>query len=521
MGVVYEVRDSQPGRRVALKILLPELAADQWFVQRFLNEGRSAAALSHPNVVTVFEAGEVDGQYFLAMEYVEGIDLARLIREQGALDARLAVDILEKIAAGLDAIHEQGIVHRDIKPDNVLLDQRGMVKISDFGIARGDDAADAFAGGRGQSGGASHRGRRADAIIGTPEYMSPEQALGRPVDARSDIYSLACVAYEMFSGEPPFGRTTVERTALSILGAHARSEAPPLGSRRSGVPRHFERALARALSKSPEKRFPTATAFVAALNVKEPPVVPGSRRSPWSYAVVSVSGVIASAGLFTLLIPSPPEIATTAIPSATVAVKYQARLEPRGPAFTWEWGSANPPPGFQLTPTGELSGTPMDVGTLPLIVRVSRRGKSATRELLLTIQSNPEAAVSHAKEARRFRLRADKIVRDGQEEMRCARDQAAIILISDRVLKDRTEARRNALVAAERALHLDAKCRMGYTEQTRVLYSWIQSDEDTPAMSRLSSALTAGLKQFPGDAELTARLRQARSEFPDFPWPKE
>lgn len=261
MGVVYLARDARPNRSIALKVLPPELTFDGRFVERFLREGRLAGFLAHSNVVSVDEAGEADGHHFLAMEYVEGTDLAKMLRARGRLEFALALEILEQVASGLDAAHAKGIVHRDIKPENILLDRSGQVKVADFGIARAHNDAG---------------GTRTGTVIGTAEYISPEQALGKPVGAASDVYSLACVAYEMLTGAPPFGRVSDERTALSSINDRAHHQAPEISALKVRVTKGASWAITRALDKSPVNRPASASDLIA--HIRHGVAPPISRR---------------------------------------------------------------------------------------------------------------------------------------------------------------------------------------------------------------------------------------------------
>jgi DNA-binding beta-propeller fold protein YncE len=204
MGVVYRATDPSLQRPVALKLIAPELAEDERFRVRFLRESRLAASLDHPSVVPIHEAGERDGQLYLAMRYVEGSDLKTLLEREGKLSPERAVGVLSQVADALDAAHRRALVHRDVKPANVLLDEDDHAYLADFGIAQ-------------QLGGASTDGGR---IVGTLDYLAPEQIRGDEVDGRADCYALACVLYECLAGVPPFRRATEAET----LWAHMRDE---------------------------------------------------------------------------------------------------------------------------------------------------------------------------------------------------------------------------------------------------------------------------------------------------------
>ncbi len=237
MGVVYRATELSLGRPVALKLLAPDRARDEAFRERFQRESRMAAAIDHPNVIPVYAAGEHDGSLYLVMRYVSGTDLHALLRESGALSPARAADVVAQLAAALDAAHRAGLVHRDVKPANVLLAGEHAY-LSDFGLTRlaGSDS------------GLTESGQ----WIGTVEYCSPEQLRGRRTDARADVYSLGCVLFAALTGGPPFAHGTVPATMLAHL-----NDPPPRPSS-LGVPAEFDRVIARALAKAPEDRYPSA-----------------------------------------------------------------------------------------------------------------------------------------------------------------------------------------------------------------------------------------------------------------------
>jgi ABC-type branched-subunit amino acid transport system substrate-binding protein/streptogramin lyase len=239
MGVVYRALDVSLDRPVALKVIAPELAQDERFRSRFLRESRLAASLDHPHVVPIHDAGERDGQLYLAMRYVEGGDLRTLLDHEGTLSPERALAVLAQIADALDAAHRRGLVHRDVKPGNVLLDEDGHAYLSDFGITK-------------QVGGASTDTGR---VAGTLDYLAPEQIRGDPVDGRADVYALACVLYECLCGAPPFRRDTEAET----LWAHMQDEPPSL----PGHP-DLDPVLRRALAKDKQARHSTCNELLAA-----------------------------------------------------------------------------------------------------------------------------------------------------------------------------------------------------------------------------------------------------------------
>lgn len=312
MGVVYEALDPDLNRRIALKILPRSLAFNESFVGRFLREGRLAAALSHPNVVTVYEAGQSERQYFLAMEFVEGTDLRQLLLQKGKLELDLALEILDQVGQGMDAAHSQGIIHRDIKPENILLDTAGVAKVADFGIARAEQASG---------------GTQTGTMIGTAEYMSPEQALGKPVDARSDVYSLACMAYEMLTGEPPFGRASGERTAISIINDHAHRRPPSARSANPHLRKGTDYALQKALDKGADNRYPSAGEFVSGLRHATAPLIT-LRGGTTVAGVVAVSATILAVWLQTHSPSLPSTRPLDKVNTARVRILPAAAVDP-------------------------------------------------------------------------------------------------------------------------------------------------------------------------------------------------
>jgi serine/threonine-protein kinase len=258
MAEVWEAQDEILGRRVAVKILHAHLAADEAFLARFRREAIAAARLAHPNVVATFDTGVDDWVAYIVMELVEGRNLRQVLAEEGALNPTRAIRIASQVADALDYAHRSGVIHRDVKPGNIILAEDDRVKVADFGIAKAaiDALEDASAAGPGltdltQSG----------AIVGTAKYLSPEQVDAGPVDGRSDVYALGVVLYEMLCGRAPF----VGDTDVAVAMQHA--TATPLSPRqvRAGIPRALEAVVLRAMAKAPAQRFPTAAEMHTAL----------------------------------------------------------------------------------------------------------------------------------------------------------------------------------------------------------------------------------------------------------------
>ncbi|HEU4973559.1 MAG TPA: serine/threonine-protein kinase [Baekduia sp.] len=238
MGVIYRATDLHLGRPVALKLIATERASDPEIRERFEREARLTASIDHPNVVPIYGAGEEDGHLYLVMRYVAGTDLHALLQREGRLDPRRAAGIVAQVAAALDAAHAAGLVHRDVKPANVLIGAGGHVYLGDFGITRVQ---------------ADTRITDSGNWVGTVDYMAPEHLRGEPTDARADVYALGCVLHATLTGTPPFRRDTVPATITAQL-----HDPPPRPSDTPGVPAAFDGVIARALAKEPDDRYPSA-----------------------------------------------------------------------------------------------------------------------------------------------------------------------------------------------------------------------------------------------------------------------
>jgi serine/threonine-protein kinase len=246
MADVYLAEDQELGRRVAIKILNDRHANDEQFVERFRREAKNAAALSHSNIVSIYDRGEAEGTYYIAMEYLDGRSLKELLLSRGDAPIAVVVEYARQILSALRFAHRHGIVHRDIKPHNVLVDGEGRVKVTDFGIARAGTSQMTEAG----------------SIVGTAQYLSPEQARGGDVDQRSDLYSLGVLMYEMLTGAVPFSGDTPVEIAMKHL-----SQTPePPSTRRHDIPRELDMVVMRALAKDPDDRYQTAEEMEADLD---------------------------------------------------------------------------------------------------------------------------------------------------------------------------------------------------------------------------------------------------------------
>ena len=314
MAVVYRATDVRLDRMVALKILSPELARNDAFRQRFIRESRAGAAVDHPHVIPVFEAGDADGVLFIAMRYVAGLDVRALIDRDGRLPAARAVQIVAQVASALDAAHASGLVHRDVKPANMLLaaasddSKADHVYLSDFGLSKQPLSSPSLT--------------RTGQFLGTLDYMSPEQISGRAVDGKTDLYALGCAAFEMLTGQPPFRRDA----NLAVMWAQVSAEPPSVRQWRPELPPAVDAVIGAALAKSPEDRQRTCTEFALALRA----------------ACGAGSGGAGSGGL-TPPVPLPTELAFAAGAGAEPTVS-RAVAAPSAP------GSAADPTG----PTGPV-----------------------------------------------------------------------------------------------------------------------------------------------------------------------
>src|SRR5664279_5524223 len=247
MAEVHLGRDVRLGRDVAIKVLRADLARDPSFLHRFRREAQAAAGLNHPSIVSVYDTGEDIGgsgtsQPYIVMEFVEGRTLRDILKAEGRLPPRRAMEIIADVCAALDFSHRAGLVHRDVKPANVMITRTGAVKVMDFGIARAvaDNSATVT---------------QTANVIGTAQYLSPEQARGEPVDARSDVYSTGCLLYELVTGAPPFQGDS----PVAVAYQHVRENAPAPSSRVRDLPRALDSIVMKALAKNPQNRYQSAS----------------------------------------------------------------------------------------------------------------------------------------------------------------------------------------------------------------------------------------------------------------------
>jgi serine/threonine-protein kinase len=296
MSSVFRAHDRLLDRKVALKVLHQQYSEDDDYIERFRREARAVAALSHPNIVTVIDRGEHDGRQFIVFEYIDGENLKALIQRRGPAPVATALELAMQIARGLSFAHQQGLVHRDVKPQNILLNGDGQAKVTDFGIARSLDM--------------QHGMTQTGTVLGTSDYIAPEQAQGQRVDEHTDVYSLGVVLYEMLTNEVPFPGENFVAVAMR----HINEEPPAIRDKRPDVSPRLEAAVQRAMAKDPEDRFQTMADFCGELeaNLAEaqggtmvapaPPQRARARRrqgaNPWPIVIalltlIAIGGAIA------------------------------------------------------------------------------------------------------------------------------------------------------------------------------------------------------------------------------------
>ena len=391
-AAVFRARDERLGRMVALKLL----TGDEQVRQRFAREARAVAAVDHPHIIPVYEAGEAGGVLFIAMRFVAGDDLRVVVGREGSLRPRRAVAFISPVASALDAAHGVGLVHRDVKPANMLVDvgpgRPEHVYLSDFGLARGISSL----------GGPTMAGQ----FLGTPDYAAPEQISGRSVDGRADQYALACVAYTLLSGSLPFER----EEPMAVLYAHLFAPPPRVTSMRPDLPTAVDQVLARALSKAPEDRYGSCGAFADALREAlgvEPYDSTGSARPPAQAWVVPPTGpgsqrtlTAVSAGDGVRGTASPDGQAPAVPLASRVAVTVPLTVPPDSPAAQYLAGTS------PSTPPGPLR-PPAAAETWTAVVAADRAYYDSVR----AVSDQDAASISfpaHVPE-RRFRLSGTEI----------------------------------------------------------------------------------------------------------------
>jgi eukaryotic-like serine/threonine-protein kinase len=316
MADVYLAEDQELGRRVAIKILNGRHANDDQFIERFRREAKNAAALNHPNIVSIYDRGEAEHTYYIAMEFLDGRTLKELIVSRGAAPINVAIEYARQVLAALRFAHRHGIVHRDIKPHNVLVDGEGRVKVTDFGIARAGTSQMTEAG----------------SIVGTAQYLSPEQARGGEVDPRSDLYSLGVVLYELLTGKTPFdGETPVE-----IAMKHLSNAPKPPSKLRPEIPPALDKVVLRALAKNPDERYQGADEMEADLErVARGAPVSAATAATQVLPVPAAAAAAADPTSATMIAPPSPARSRGVPPPVIEEEEYVERGGPERPLWPW------------------------------------------------------------------------------------------------------------------------------------------------------------------------------------------
>ncbi|MGE5134870.1 MAG: protein kinase domain-containing protein [Gemmatimonadota bacterium] len=389
MAAVYRAHDERLNRPVALKLLAPALATDTAFRQRFIRESRAASAVDHPNIIPVYDAGETDGILYIAMRYVHGGDVGSLVRRDGPLAPARAWAIISQVASALDAAHEHGLIHRDVKPANMLLDagtatgwlgpgaaagRAEHVYLSDFGISKQSVAT---------AGTLTKTGQ----FVGTLDYIAPEQLQGGTVDGRTDLYSLGCAAFELLSGVPPFHQDR----EFALIRAHLADPPPLLTAHRAGIPPDADRVLARAMAKSPAERHATCAEFardlgralgLVAAGPSPPPLAPVPPQALQPTAPAAAGLPVPPAGPVTPAGPVPPTSADQ-IPTALTPGPVTGGTPPGGTGWPQQppqrtaYGQSWPPgPGWQEPPPRRRSRS-MIIAVITAVVVLLAAGAAA------------------------------------------------------------------------------------------------------------------------------------------------
>ncbi len=336
MGVVYRAYQPNLQRRVAVKVLLGHLAKDADFVERFMREARSAAKLHHPGLVTIFDVGELDGTYFFSMQWLQGKTLEDKLAEPGDLPLDEVVSVVSQMASALGYAHEAGVVHRDVKPANVIVDEAGRAVLTDFGIAQAGNET---------------RLTRAGASVGSPDYMAPEQIQGEAIDARTDLYALGILFHHLLAGEPPY----TGEAPIAVAYQHLNAPVPSVREKRLDVPPALDEVVARMMAKAPEDRFQSAEEVLAALRDISGVQVTGPPTGIGSVPIVVTEGPSAERAPAPGLEPSTGPLGST---PARVALAVLAAAVIGGGIY---WGmdrDGSPRPEAVDVASGPTDGTP-------------------------------------------------------------------------------------------------------------------------------------------------------------------
>ena len=412
---MYRADNVRLGNKIALKVLMPELSEDDAFRERFVRESRVAASINHPNIIPIYDAGGADGLLYIVMRYVEGSDLKALLRREGPLHVTRACVLISQVGGALHAAHENGLIHRDIKPGNILIERidDGIqvlehVYLADFGLTKHAQSRS----------GLTHTGQ----FVGTVDYVAPEQIEGRPVDKRADVYSLGCVLFECLTGVVPYHK----ESDVAVLWAHVQEPCPAIGTLRSDLPAGMDEVVERAMAKSPDDRYQTAAQFVAdlgRLGRAASRVGAGSAPPPTSAdslsrsaqpsgsagASESIPGVqqsaVASRSDEDELVTSMPGRAKRSVQGVVAALVLVAVLTAIG-LFVLSRSGSHAAAGSSSsghTPPPASSAFPKNTGALQLVMWDHFLGHNQCQDSKTPVQGIPSTVGTHAVEAVRCR----------------------------------------------------------------------------------------------------------------------
>ncbi|MBK9715842.1 MAG: protein kinase [Kouleothrix sp.] len=523
MAVVYKAYQTDLQRAVALKVLPPELSLDGSYLQRFLHEARSVAALEHPHIVPIYAIGEAEGFNYIAMKFIAGQTLKQIVQERGALEVREAAAMLEQVADALDYAHSQGVIHRDIKPSNMMAERNGWVYLTDFGLARG-----------GATSGLTITGT----VMGTPEYMSPEQAQGlATIGPPTDIYALGVVLYEMLTGHMPFQADT----PLGMLVARLQHSPRPPRDYRGDLPLPVEDVIMRALARRPEARFATATELIAALKAgaglgtrsfapqQRPISPPLGTPLPASPPL----GTPLPASLPTQAAPQ-PQVQPYVISTSAAAEAPRAATPPPPPTVPAGFGALPPAPVAPPKPEARAAGSPRSrrglaiaLGAIVLVLvaallidtfvlnRVDPRieqgltaGQAAIEQkggldraiaaYKQVLEADPKNVVAHTRLALIYTLRDRNDEAEAAARAATAADprSALAYAVLSEALGNQSELQ-DALAAANKAVELNDKLPLAYIARA-----------DIKASQAVESADGDQLKEAAADADKAIELAQ-------------
>ena len=492
MGVVYRATDPVLNRTVAIKVMCDAVARDDDLRGRFLREAQAAGSLQHPNVITIYDFGEVDGHLFIAMEFVEGQDLETLAARQVDLPLIDKLDVVIDVLTGLAFAHKRGIVHRDIKPANIRIDDEGRARVMDFGIAHLSASSMT----------------RTGIMVGTPAYMAPEQIVGTPVSPATDLFSVGTVLYELLSGSKPFQAESIQSIMYQIVS----QPAPPLNAAKLGIPAALEAIVNRAMAKEPQDRFPSAlemanalTAIRAGLNrdaqgsktISLRSVIDmgltaeraaRQREAKRRTAVFVGSGVAAVAlGLFGVfaLLHRPPAVPQVAASVAAVdsALGTPSNTSPTNPATS---NSATPPP----TPTAATVTAPTQQAAPKTPAKTEAKGPT-TQEVLL-VRALQTTALDGRRRASEAGATPEQL-RVGDDHNRAAESLVSAGKVSEAAVKlnDAT----TAWAGAEREARLAATAALAASARTKTIADSPKQDPPTtPVSSSVAPPQVAQIK---------------------------